>query len=127
MSDEYEAIEPELTPVTFRGRELQLRPLTIGQLPAFARAMRNVLPSIMSDDLDMLMLMAEHGEVIIEAVSIATGLSTEELASSPIEDFVLLARAAVTVNRDFFAQWAAPMLNATSAPQSGDGATHSSS
>lgn len=127
MGDEYEAIEPELTPVSFRGRELQLRPLTIGQLPAFARALRNVLPSIMSDDLDLMTLMAEHGEVIIEAVSIATGLSTDELARSPIDDFVVLANAAVKVNSDFFVQFAAPMLKEALAPPSGDGVTQFSS
>lgn len=113
MSDDgLDIIDPPTRQVMFRGERLELRPLTIGQLPAFSRLVRPVIAEFVGDrhphwqDDDALMvldLQDLHGEAIIQAAALASGLPVERVAGAEeISDLLRLVYAIVEVNRDFF-------------------------
>ena len=127
-------ISPEAVKVNFHGRDIEITPLKVGQLPAFARAIKQISGAIsgalvgggMSAALAM-EVMAE-GESLVDAISIATGVSVAELNESTPDDLVSLASAALKVNADFFKGRLTPaILAAVKAHQpaaaNGDGPT----
>jgi hypothetical protein len=124
MSD-LSVLEKTTRTVDFRGQPLKVSALKIGQLPAFTRAIRPVFavvaefvtsiplnvqpggdgePIAMPDiPLDGVMeIFSEHGEAMIKAVAIALRKDPVELADVEVADFILLARAVIEVNQDFF-------------------------
>ena len=84
--------------------------MTVGQLPAFARAVQPIggfIEDIAAgrSSLDLFALLgvvAEHGEKIIEAVAVATGLDRKELEAATPDQLIALAVVVVKVNADFF-------------------------
>lgn len=110
--DPLDVIDPAPRIAHFRGERLELRPLTLGDLPAFSRLVRPVVeeffagrhPDWQDDDTLMAIEMLElHGESIIEAAAIATGKPAAFIAEGkgPAE-LLDLIRAIVETNRDFF-------------------------
>jgi hypothetical protein len=110
--DPLDVIDPAPRIAHFRGERLELRPLTLGDLPAFSRLVRPVVeefyggrhPEWEGDDTLMAIEMLElHGESIIEAAAIATGKPAKFIAEGkgPAE-LLDLIRAIVEINRDFF-------------------------
>lgn len=97
--------------VMFAGREIQVRPLTIGQIPGVMRALKGVDLSRGLDLADVPALIADHGEGVMLAVSVATGVTLDEVKASPVDEFVALLTAVIEVNADFFVQRVAPVLN----------------
>lgn len=99
-------IDPAGGIVQFGGRDVTIRPLKVGQLPAFARAIKPLagmfdkLDSITTADL--LDLIADHGDNIVKAVSIASGISEKELQESDPVQLIALVAPIIKVNTDFF-------------------------
>jgi hypothetical protein len=134
MSD-LDVIEPAETSATFNGREIQIRPLTVGQLPGFARAIKPISGAIESiatgnsapDLFSILTMVAEHGDKVVEAVSIATGVKAEELLAATPDQLIELVVVALRVNADFFKGRLTPAILAAvkkvAAPMPGDGPT----
>jgi hypothetical protein len=116
-------IEPAGTAVTFAGREVTITPLNVGRMPAFARAVKpvgQVLEQVAAGELTldlpgMLDIMAEHGDAVIAAVSIASRIPEAELREGELDELVGLASAALKVNADFFARRLMPALAAAMA------------
>lgn len=114
MTDDLDVLDPAPRRVAFRGEVLELRPLRLGDLPAFSRAVRPVIAEFAGDrhpewednDERMVLDMAElHGEAIIAAAAIATGRPAEWVAAADnTADVLGLVRAIVEVNHDFFIQ-----------------------
>lgn len=115
------------TTVAFRGEQLVIRPLVMGRIPAFVRAIQPILDDLGSGELDMLALLARHGEQAIAAAAVATGQPETWLADAEADEFLALAHAIYTVNRDFFGERVAPRLSAMLAAITGTGPTPSSS
>lgn len=105
-------LDPQPGVAGFRGERLEIRPLTLGQLPRFCRLVRPVVaefldgrhPAWLEDDTVMVLELLElHGESIIEAAAIATGRPVEFIGGNEnTAELFELARAIVEVNRDFF-------------------------
>lgn len=111
--DELETIyQPKTLDVAAFGGIVLVVPLTVGQLPAFARAIRPLAPTLQSGGADWLDLLAEHGEAMIESVGIGTGLTPADLHGLPPDEFVALAAAVMEVNMDFFVRRLAPAVSA---------------
>lgn len=129
MADEFEAIEPAAREVTVGGQVFRVAPITIERLPAFARALRPLMPTVSelagidegadpSYVADLLLELVEHnGELLVDAV--AAGVAStradipatrERVAKLDPADFVLLALPVVKVNADFFARRLLPLL-----------------
>ena len=107
----FEIIEPEHQTVNFRGREIQVYPITIGQLPAFSRAVAEFSHLFTSeDDDDVTALLSQCPEPIIKAVSVATGIDIDELNKGYIDDLVLLVSAVLRVNKNFFIEKVRPAI-----------------
>lgn len=131
MSD-FDAIEPPCESVEFAGELRKITPLRVGQLPAFARAIKPVSGSIEAIvsgaaefDLNAILdLIAEHGEHVIEAVSIASGLPKKQIEDATPDELIKLAVVALRVNADFFKGRLTPaLLTAIKGNLSGDGLT----
>lgn len=107
---EFDVIDPTATLASFKGAQIQIRPLTVGQLPGFARAIKPISGAIEAiatgqaapDLFTILAMVAEHGEAIVDAVSIATGVDKAELMAATPDELIELAITAVKVNADFF-------------------------
>lgn len=104
--DDLDILDPPSVEVTLNGRPVTIRPLTVGQIPAFARAIRplgDLFQRIESlTTADVLDMLADHGEQVIEAAAVATGLQGEDLQDVNPGEFVSLVAAVIRVNADFF-------------------------
>jgi hypothetical protein len=137
VEDDLDVLEPKGNTVTYLGERLEVKPLTIGQLPKFVRLARPVIDALLDADfeklsegadVDMLMgLIDQHGDKVFEAASLVTGKPRDWLEAGDIAEFVTLVMAIVAVNRDFFTQKLAPLLAGRAKQSSGDGQTASSS
>lgn len=135
--DDLDVLEAPASVVVYQGESLQLQPLTIGQLPKFVRIARPVINALLETDLDkladgadvdvLLDLIDQHGDKVFEAAALVTGKPRDWLEAGDIAEFITLAQAVVTVNRDFFTRKLAPLLAGRAKPSSGNGQTPSNS
>ncbi len=106
QADDLDTLAPAPTVARFKGRDVRITPLTVGQLPAFARAVRPFAGSFASVDgltVDTVLgLVADHGEAFVEAVSIASRIPRGELSDAGVDDLIGLVAPVVKVNADFF-------------------------
>lgn len=108
--DELDAIEPSrYREVPIRSERLEVRPLTVGRLPAFARAVRPLLGTINSIiDAGSISLEVVLGLIetdfpqLVEVISVATDKPVEWLSDAEIDEFAELATAVISANLDFF-------------------------
>lgn len=140
MTATLEVLEPSGSSVSYRGETVEVRPLTIGQLPKLVRTARPVINAVLSlqslpDDtettafVDLIVdMLADHGESIYQAAAICIGKPVDWVADGELDEFVQLAKAVIEVNRDFFVQRLGPLLaNRANNPATGGGLTRSSS
>lgn len=112
--DAFAALPPVPETVTIGGETLGLMPLKVGELPAFARAVQPMVQRLSASP-DWLALMADDGEAVIEAVSIASRRPLEWVAGLDLDDAVRLAQAVFEVNADFFVRRLMPAIDAAAA------------
>ena len=108
-SETFAALPPVPVTLVIGGEPLELTPIRVGELPAFARAVQPVAVSLSASP-DWLALMAEHGEAVIEAVAIATRRPVDWVAGLGLDEAVRLTEAVFEVNADFFIQRVLPSL-----------------
>lgn len=107
--DTFAALPPVPVTLVIGGERLDLTPLKVGDVPAFARAVQPVAASLSASP-DWLALLAEHGEAVIDAVAIASRRPSEWVTNLALDDAVRLAEAVFEVNADFFIQRVLPSL-----------------
>lgn len=95
------------------GKTLQITPLRVRQIPAFAAAVAPAAGLLMSGD--VLKALAVHGDSMLQAVAVATGEPADWLGDLLPDDFIGLASVVVEVNADFFVQRLAPAIEAATA------------
>lgn len=139
MIDAFDVLESQAIVVGCRGEKLEIRPLTVGQLPKLVRAARPVIDAVLALDalpdedddgalVDLVLdLVEHHGESVVAAVSICTGKSEDWIEGADLAEFVELAQKIFEVNRDFFVQRLGPLLAARAGTEAGAGPTASSS
>lgn len=136
-TDALEVLAPASTSVTFGGRVVELTPLRAGQLPALIRTVRPVLDVLLGMggaegevnlELPVLLgLLGDHGDAVFTALHLTTGVPEQELRDAEIDQVLVLAQAAVAVNRDFFLHKLVPLLAGMAKQPVGAGPTPSSS
>ena len=109
MGDPFAALPPVPVTLVIGGERLELTPLKVGDVPAFARAVQPVAASLSASP-DWLALLALHGEAVIDAVAIASRRPPEWVSGLALDDAVRLAEAVFEVNADFFIQRVLPSL-----------------
>ena len=137
MSDDLAVLDPASTAVDYVGERLEIKPLTIGQLPKLVRLARPLIDGLMDSDFDkltdgaeigpLLDLLDQHSEGVFDAAALVTGRDREWIESGNPAEFVQLVRTVIEVNRDFFTRKLAPLLAARAKPSNGDGQTASNS
>ena len=126
MADDLEVLDPAPRHVRFRGETLELRPLRLGDLPAFSRLVRPVIAEFLgdrhpewegNDDLMILEITELHGERILAAAAIATGRPVAWIEGAGHgAEILALVREIVEVNRDFFIRAMLAVQRARAAP-----------
>ena len=113
-SETFAALPPVPVTLVIGGEPLELTPIRVGELPAFARAVQPVAVSLSASP-DWLALMAEHGEAVIEAVAIATRRPVDWVAGLDLDEAVRLAEVVFEVNADFFIRRLLPSVTQAAA------------
>lgn len=129
MSD-LDTLIPTATTLSVAGETLAIKPLKVGQMPAFLRAISPVMHQITSTDIDWLALFGERGEDLLSAISIAVGKPRSWVDDLAADEAILLAAKVIEVNADFFTRQVIPKLDVlfatTKLPQVAAGSTPSS-
>jgi len=107
---EWNLLAPEPVTVTAGGETVEILPLTVGQIPAIARALRGVRLPPEGEPLDVLALVAEHGDPVADAVAIAVRRPRQWIDRLPADEFAHLSAAVVGVNADFFTRRVLPAV-----------------
>lgn len=109
-----EVLEPMQRNVTVSGESLVITPVTIGQYPAFARAVRPLVPAFAGkgDEIDVLELLAEQGDQVLDVVCVAIGREREWVGKMQPDAFIEVAQAVIEVNLNFFVQRLLPRIEA---------------
>lgn len=137
--ESFDVLEVKQATVNYAGEVLEIRPLTIGQLPSFVRNIRPVFASLAhaesvheagGDVVDIVMeIIADHGEGLQKAMGIAVGKPLEFIQNGHADEFMALVKAVIGINRDFFGRRLVQVLrpDAPEPKDPGDGQTASSS
>ena len=112
--DTFAALPPVPVSVEISGEHIDLTPLKVGEVPAFARAVQPIAASLLASP-DWLALLAEHGEAVIAAVAIAARRPVDWVADLDLDDAVHLAEAVFGVNADFFIRRLLPSVTQAAA------------
>ena len=110
MSD-LETLIPQAVELVIDGEPLAIKPLKVGQMPAFLRAITPVMQQIGGDGIDWLALFGERGDDLLTAVSIAIGKPRGWVDALDADEAILVAAKVIEVNADFFSRMVMPRLD----------------
>lgn len=110
----FAALPPVPMTIHIAGEDLDITPLRIGELPAFARA-AHLIASHLGADPDWLRLLSEHGEAVIAALAIACRRTPDWVATLALDQAIRLAEAVFAANADFFLRRVVPEITRASA------------
>lgn len=105
----FAALPPVPETLILRGETLDITPLRVGELPAFARAVRPMAGKIGADP-DWLRLLSEDGEAVILALSLACRRPPDWVAALALDEAIVLAEAVFGANADFFIRRVLPEI-----------------
>ena len=111
---DFTALPPVPVLIDIGGERIDLSPLKVGEVPAFARAVQPIASSLSASP-DWLALLAEHGEAVIAAIAIATRRPVDWVAGLDLDEAVRLAEAVFGVNADFFIRRLLPSVTQAAA------------
>ena len=112
-SSEFDALAHLPVEVSYRGETLQVTPITLGELPAFARAVGPAAPALLAlgksfeggDEMSLaaMDLLEVHGDAVTELVAIGVRRPAAWVrgATRP-EELLTLLGVVMQVNADFF-------------------------
>jgi len=100
--------------VEIAGERIDLTPVKVGEVPAFARAVQPIAASLSASP-DWLALLADHGEAVIEAIAIASRRPVDWVAGLDLDEAVQLAESVFEVNADFFIRRLLPRVTQAAA------------
>ena len=112
--DTFAALPPVPAFVEIAGEHIELTPLKVGEVPAFARAVQPIAASLSASP-DWLAILAEHGEAVIAALAIATRRPVDWVAGLDLDEAVRLAEVVFGVNADFFIRRLLPSVTQAAA------------
>lgn len=110
MSD-LDKLVPQAVEISLAGEIVAIKPLKIGQMPAFLRAITPVMQQLGGNGIDWLALFGEHGDDLLTAVSIAIGKPRTWVDALDADEAILVAAKVIEVNADFFTRTVMPRLD----------------
>lgn len=109
--NDLEALIPPLVELVIDGEPLAIKPLKVGQLPAFLRAIQPVMQQLTAREIDWLALFGERGDDLLSAIAIAIGKPRTWVDELSADEAILLAAKVIEVNADFFSRTVMPRLD----------------
>ncbi|MCK4165031.1 hypothetical protein HFK89_21870 [Ralstonia pseudosolanacearum] len=109
--DDLDKLIPQPAELAVGGEVLAIRPLKVGRLPAFLRAISPTLQQLKAPSIDWLGLFIEHGDDLLQAVAIAADKPRAWVDGLAADEAILLAAKVVEVNADFFTRTVLPRLD----------------
>lgn len=110
MSD-LEALIPQSIELVIDGEPLAIKPLKVGQMPAFLRAISPVMQQLTASEIDWLALFGERGDDLLSAIAIAVGKPRAWVDELAADEAILLAAKVIEVNADFFTRTVIPRID----------------
>jgi hypothetical protein len=110
---DFETFPPVPQVVTVAGVAVELTPIRLGELPRILAAVRPIAADCSADlsaQPDWLVLLARHGEAMLELLALATRRDRAWIEALALDEAVTLAAAVFEVNADFFVQRVAPSI-----------------
>ena len=108
---ELETMVPQGIELLIAGEPLLVKPLKVGQLPGFLRAISPVMQQMASTEIDWLGLFGERGDDLLSAIAIAVGKPRAWVDELAADEAILLAAKVIEVNADFFTRTVMPRLD----------------
>ena len=102
---------PQAVELSLAGDVVAIKPLKIGQMPAFLRTITPVMQQLGGNGIDWLALFGEHGDDLLTAVSITIGKPRAWVDALDADEAILVAAKVIEVNADFFTRTVMPRLN----------------
>ena len=109
MSD-LDTLIPQPVELLIAGELLALKPLKVGQMPAFMRAIAPVMQQLTAPEIDWLLLFGERGHDLLSAIAIAVGKPRAWVDELGADEAILLASQVIEVNADFFTRAVLPQM-----------------
>ena len=109
--NELEKLIPQAVELTVGGETLAIKPLKVGQMPAFLRAISPVMQHLMRAEIDWLTLLGEQGDDLLAAIAIAVAKPRQWVDDLAADEAILLAAKVIEVNADFFTRTVLPKLD----------------
>ena len=110
MSD-LEVLIPQAVELIIDDETLAIKPLKVGQIPAFLRAISPVMQQLTASNIDWLALFGERGDDLLSAIAIAVAKPRAWVDALDADQAILLAAKVIEVNADFFTRTVMPRLN----------------
>ena len=110
MSD-LEALIPQAVELVIDGEPLAIKPLKVGRMPAFLRAISPLMQQLTTNEIDWLALFGERGDDLLSAIAIAVGKPRAWVDELAADEAILLAAKVIEVNADFFTRTVIPKLD----------------
>ena len=110
MSD-LDTLIPQAVELVIDGEPLAIKPLKVGQMPAFLRAISPVMQQLTASEIDWLALFGERGDDLLSAIAIAVGKPRAWVDELAADEAILLAAKVIEVNADFFTRTVMPRLD----------------
>ena len=111
---ELETLIPQPVELIVDGAPLAIKPLKVGQMPAFLRAIQPVMQHLVGDgrstDIDWLALFGERGDDLLSAIAIAVGKPRAWVDELAADEAIVLAAKVIEVNADFFTRAVIPKM-----------------
>ena len=108
---ELEKLIPQAVELTVGGETLAIKPLKVGQMPAFLRAISPVMQHLTRAEIDWLTLLGEQGDDLLAAIAIAVAKPRQWVDDLAADEAILLAAKVIEVNADFFTRTVLPKLD----------------
>lgn len=99
--DDLQALFPGPVPVSVAGRELEVAPLTLGELPALLAVLRDSAASL-GAGFDPVGLVVEQPDLAIRLIEVLTRQEPAFLKALSLDDAAALLVAAIEANESFF-------------------------
>ena len=109
--NDLEKLIPQPVELTVGGEKLAIKPLKVGQMPAFLRAISPIMQHLTRAEIDWLTLFGEHGDDLLSAIAIAVSKPRAWVDDLAADEAIVLAAKVIEVNADFFTRTVLPKLD----------------
>lgn len=109
--NDLEKLIPQAVDLSVGGETLAIKPLKVGQMPAFLRAISPIMQHLTRPEIDWLALFGEQGDDLLSAIAIAVAKPRPWVDDLAADEAILLAAKVIEVNADFFTRTVLPKLD----------------